>query len=1610
MRKAARALVVLTLWCASSSGPAAAPADPPMIPHGALGVYARGPSRMVAGTPAALRLYTHWATSETESGPWPGVEIEVALSGGGHHQMVHRGKTDRGGLADARFTVPSWPDGSYTLTVDARAGRKHDAHSEQIQLVPGGKILLSSDKPLYQPGQTIHLRAMAQRPQDGRPVAAHDVVFTISDPRGNQIFRQSQRSSEFGIASLDVPLADELLLGGYHARAELDGDEATAVELALPVERYALPKFKVTLGTDRAFYAPGDRVKLTLEGRYFFGKPAAGAKVSLATSLSGGGVRLGLSAMVATLDSAGKAALEVTVPELAGSDESTLRLTADVEDAAQHRESATRELLVARDPVRVEITTEAQRLVRGVDNRVWVTAARPDGQPIDRAEVELTADDQHAQTATADRIGVAELTLRPGAEPLRGPCGRGRVQLSARVRAGGAVASVKRCVAVAPAGSLMLRTDRAIYPFGAQLTFDVLGLGADGPAFIDVIKDAQTVSTVALKIKEGRGQVTLPPDAARFGTLGIVAYRIAADGTQVRDERLIYVERPSALKVELHPEGDLRPGEHGRIRVKVVDRQSGQGTRAQVGLVMVDQALLALREIKPGAAAIYFNLAREATRPSLAMKAKPGGYTVERLIADGDLDALEQEAARVLLAGASAPWTGWEHDPWQKRKEARDAQVQRLGGALPKWAARHVAGERVRGSHFRWRRDLVSRMVEDGALKAGDNFDPWGRRIEAQAVVDASGLGSFDDWAREQVNERLNAVYLALAREGLDQSLPIDASVKGKARVLTLADLEKLAVAGKLDRAMLTDPWGQPLRIVERPKAVTIARLRSRFVLASAGADGVPGSKDDLFAMDMSYGIKLSEIQVRGGLIGEAFGRGGLGLRGYGMGGGGSGYGSGIGLGRMGTIGHGAGAGSSEPRVRQNFPETMLWRPDVLTDERGEAVVDMELADSITTWQLNADAVAADGRLGSASAEVRVFQDFFVDLDLPPAITQHDELSVPVAVYNYLPTAQRITLELDDAPWFARKGEATQSIDLAPSQVGVRYFRIRAESVGARKLRVRAHGTSAADAIEKTVQVEPDGVERALGFQDRLEPGTLRHTLAIPKDAIADASMAQLKIYPSMATHAIEGLDSMLRMPSGCFEQTSSTTYPKALILEYLKKSGKLTPAVEKKALGYLGTGYQKLLSFEVPGGGFSWFGSAPANKILTAYGIQEFFDMARVFPVDKKVIARTQEWLVKQQRPDGSFAPDSSFINEGATNRFNSDVTRITAYIAAALAHTGYHGPALDKARSYVERALPQEKDPYTLSLAAELLAGESHALLDTVLDRLWQGRTDEAGGKTSSFNSKEKTPTYGDGKSGKVETTARAAYAMLMAPGGQGGRIDRAIGFLLSAKDTFGNWYSTQATILSLKALLAYGGQKEKRGRGHIGVFVDGSEVAGLEVRPGDELMHDIALPQVAQPGTHAIELRYQGSGPLAYQLVGRYYAPRTTAPVSPETITVSAHLDRAEVKAGQRVVEEVQVESPDALDMPIVTAGLPPGFDVDGEALDALVKSKRVAKTERRPRELVLYLVRLEPHQPFTVKVPLTARFPLRVQVPAPTAYEYYKPERRALGRPLEVIVGG
>jgi hypothetical protein len=420
--------------------------------------------------------------------------------------------------------------------------------------------------------------------------------------------------------------------------------------------------------------------------------------------------------------------------------------------------------------------------------------------------------------------------------------------------------------------------------------------------------------------------------------------------------------------------------------------------------------------------------------------------------------------------------------------------------------------------------------------------------------------------------------------------------------------LDDLLAAGLLRRNETLDPWGNPLKLVGAKGQVW--EIYQNMELQSAGIDGAWGTADD---------VKLKGAEVVSQRLERR--RFGAGLRGKARGGPEEmvAFDMAVPMAAAApvmekTVGDAAaesGAAAAEPpRIRQYFPETLYFNPALITDGGGRATLTLPLADSITTWRLTCMASSAKGELGSTTSGIRVFQDFFVDVDFPVALTQNDQISVPVAVYNYLKTDQQVRLEAQPGDWFEFRGEKEQTVTLKPSEVKAVYFPITVKGLGVQKFTVMGFGEKKSDAVSRSVEVVPDGREELVTFSGRLE-GKVAHTVTVPEAAIPGASKVFVKVYPGVLSQVVEGLDNMLRMPCGCFEQTSSATYPNILILDYMKTTKKITPELQMKAEGFINNGYQRLLSYEVPGGGFEWFGNAPAHRILTAFGLMEFHDMS---------------------------------------------------------------------------------------------------------------------------------------------------------------------------------------------------------------------------------------------------------------------------------------------------------------------------------------------------------------------------------------------------------------
>ena len=148
----------------------------------------------------------------------------------------------------------------------------------------------------------------------------------------------------------------------------------------------------------------------------------------------------------------------------------------------------------------------------------------------------------------------------------------------------------------------------------------------------------------------------------------------------------------------------------------------------------------------------------------------------------------------------------------------------------------------------------------------------------------------------------------------------------------------------------------------------------------------------------------------------------------------------------------------------------------------------------------------------------------------------------------------------------------------------------------------------------------------------------------------------------------LEAIESLIGTPSGCFEQTSATSYPMVMGLKFLQNLPEQTDETNElkmRILSVLKPAYKKLTSFQTEEKGYHWFGESPANEALTAYGLMQFKEMQEVGDfVDSGMVEETKKFLMNRRTLSGRFKlSDESLDSFGGAPE---DVT--AAYIVWAL------------------------------------------------------------------------------------------------------------------------------------------------------------------------------------------------------------------------------------------------------------------------------------------------------------------------------------------------------
>ena len=1579
--------------------------------------------------------------------------------------LLFSGRLNQHGTVAAQFHLPVGLEGKYDIRFVADTPIGSTEYTQPVELKDPALIMLTTEKPIYQPGQTIHVRALALDRASHRAEADHNLTFEVEDSRGNKVFKKSTATDRFGVASAEFSLADEVNLGAYHLRA-LMGDSSAPVnsaEVALQVERYVLPKFKVAVeftekdGRPRQDYRPGDHVTGTVRANYFFGKPVDHAEVAM--KISSADVEVFEAASVkGRTDKDGVYHFDLVLPGyFAGRNFSQgaarALVEATVKDSAGHSETRGEPITVSQSPLLLAAVPESGTLIPHLENQVFLLSSYPDGTP---ATAALTANipGEHDQHVTTDSSGIATIHLVPG-----------DVSPSLRVDAddhrGARVTASVPLETRQGADQILLRVNHAVVKAGEPMELKVLSTRTRGSAYIDIVRNGQTILTRDLDLQNGQAGLTLAATAEMAGTLDIDAYLFGRDAQPVADHRLVFVQPADDLKIETTTDaGSYQPGCDAHICFRVTNAH-GEGVSAALGLQIVDEAVFALAEKQPGFAKTFFYLEQEVMKPR---------YEVHSLSLSGVIEPVEgrrgdqqngdqqDRAARALFSatemaapakldtefGRSLPQEKY-YEYQQRYRSVFNEQVRDLAAQLSQEIRKHQAAHdgaaldipamvneaRPRDS---WNTPLrveaapwgrVSRVYlvhsagPDGAFNTRDDLVAYIEARSGSLVQEQGSRGTLDiqvEHNRGPMNQRaevsgtvidasgavvagatitLRPLSTAIGRithAGADGQFALAALPPGRYRVevsspgffnlaneFTLQERDRAILSARLDVGSVTET------VMVEPEPPPQLALRA--AVAGGVLGGIGAGMRVVDALTIS---PMEKAELAQPVQGRAFG---VALK--------------------------PAMQEAAPHVRSYFPEALYINPEIITDAQGNADISIPVADSITTWRMAMLASTASGALGSAISSLKVFQDFFVDLDLPVALTQGDQVSLPIAIYNYSGKSGQVSLKVKREDWFSLDHDtAEKSVAAESGRVGGSQFTLTATRIGKFKLTLSAHmdgAISRDDIVVREIEVIPNGREQDQVFNGRLE-GSAAHDLHFPENAIPDASSILVRLYPGALSQLIEGMDSILSMPGGCFEQTSSSTYPNVLALDYMKHTKKLTPETHAKAEGYISNGYQRLLTFEVPGGGFSWFGQAPANKILTAYGLMEFNDMAKVSDVDPKLIERTRDWLVNQQQADGSWKPDASFINEGATDRYNSNVLRITAYIAWSLVNTGTKGPAIDKARDFIDAHLNTAPDPYTLAVIANFATeyGRDRDFTRRSMQALLDARTEKG---DQVFWSAEETGVYSTGESAAIETTGLATQALLK--WGQASETARkALNFIAQKKQASGAWGTTQATIMALRALLLATQLSTSDVHGSVQVMLDGREVKTLNLNASNnDLLHQFVFKGIDAHQPSSVRLRFEGAGSLAYQVVGRSFIPWDDKPAA-EPLSINIAYDRTRLSQNDIATETVTIRNnlSKTANMIMVDLGIPPGFDLLSEDLQSFQEKAagadagRLEKFSLTATQAILYFNGLAPHQEVALKVRLRAKYPIRAHTLQSRLYEYYDPDVSSTARPVKLQVDG
>ncbi len=680
---------------------------------------------------------------------------------------------------------------------------------------------------------------------------------------------------------------------------------------------------------------------------------------------------------------------------------------------------------------------------------------------------------------------------------------------------------------------------------------------------------------------------------------------------------------------------------------------------------------------------------------------------------------------------------------------------------------------------------------------------------------------------------------------------------------------------------------------------------------------------------------------------------------------------------------------SDNVAVRNDFRSTIYWNGNVQLGANGKANLTFYNSDNISSFRIIAEGFSENGLAGRGESVFYTQMPLDISFSLPVTATVGDTLSVPITFVNHTDSVQEGVLHLrtpkNMMPLFA-----DSLLDIPANQaitIERKYF-IQDRNVESPFL-LNWQSSIYNDRISKNLSFSAAGFPEMISISDQ----TLSKTFEINiENPIANTLSAEIVGYPSLIGGILAGMEGILREPHGCFEQTTSATFPNVLVLQLLRENNVKNPAIEQKALQMIENGYKRLISFECKTGGFEWFGNDPAHEGLTAYGLMEFIEMQKVYGgVDKEMVARTKKWLHSRTDGNGNFVLNMKAVD--GFSKANKGV--IDPFVIYAMSEIGDKGFEKELMECY--KAAKKENNPYMAGLVANALLNYGKtAEADVLLTKMWT--------ELQAFdNDKTYTACGSSGNGYKVESYALALMAFLKNETINSEKIQTCLQYIVQSRQGNGHFGNASATVMALRALIAYQQQYKPLvpPNGTVILYVDGQRVSSqkFQTQTGKNVIINDFTSALTK-GKHLIRIEWQGiekAIPFTFSAKWQKVNPASSEKCA---IDLTTKLLKNTAKMGEtlRLTANISNKTNDLQPMTIAEIPLPSGLSAQPWQLKELQEKGIFDFYEMRQNTLVVYYRFMNPAETKTFSLDLKTEFSGTFYAPAASAYLYYTPEHK------------